>query len=62
MEITDQGEDGLCGLGVKSGGGFVAEEDLRAGGKSTGDGDPLLLSAGKLSGVGFQLVAQAHQF
>ena len=61
VEVPDQGEDGLGCLGVQGGSGLVAEKDFRLGGQGPGDGHPLLLAAGELGGVGFQLVVQAHQ-
>ena len=45
-------------FGVQGGGGFVKKHDLRLHTQSTHDGDPLLLSAGKLVGIGMRAIRQ----
>lgn len=49
-------------FGVQGGGSFVAQQDLRVCRQGAGDGDPLLLSAGKLGGIGVCLIWQADEF
>ena len=45
---AQQPDDHLAALAVEGGGGFVGEQQLRALGNGPGDGDALLLAAGKL--------------
>ena len=61
MNVTDEAEDGLGALRVERAGGLVAEEDLRLRGEGAGDGHALLLAAGELGRIVFQLVAEADQ-
>ena len=61
MDVADEAEDGLGALRVERAGGLVAEEDLRLRGERAGDGHALLLAAGELRGIVFQLVAEAHE-
>ena len=59
VDVLDQLQDVLGGLGVQSRGGLVAEQDFGVRGQGTGDGDALLLSAGELGRIGVRLVGQA---
>ena len=59
VDVLDQLQDVLGGLGVQGGGGLVAQQDLGVGGQGPGDGDALLLAAGELGRVGVRLVGQA---
>ena len=61
VDLFQQGEDGLGGLGVQSAGGFVAQQDGRREGQCTGDAHALLLAAGKTADVGVGLVAQLYK-
>ena len=47
-------------LRVKGGGGFVEQDDIRVHGQSTGNGNALLLAAGKALGEDIGLIGQAH--
>ena len=60
IELLQQGEDGDGGVGVQRGGGLVAQQDLGIRGKGPGNGNPLLLPAGQLGGIGLLLVLQSH--
>jgi hypothetical protein len=51
VQVVEEIEDFFAGLGVEVAGGFVGEDDERAVGKGAGDGDALLLAAGKLVGL-----------
>ena len=48
------------GSGVQSGGGLVTQQDLGVRCQGPGDGDPLLLAAGELGGIGVGLIGQTH--
>ena len=61
VEVAQQREDGLRGVGVKRAGGLVGEQDARAVGQGAGDGHALLLPAGELTGVDVGLVRQVDQ-
>ena len=52
VDIADQLKDLARGLGIERAGRFIAEQDLRVRGECAGDGDALLLSAGKLRRIG----------
>ena len=47
-------------FGVEGAGGLVEQDHVRVHGKGTGNGNTLLLTAGKALGVGIGLVGQAH--
>ena len=47
-------------LGVERGGRLVKKEDLGLHRKGARDGDTLLLSAGKLAGVGVRFIGKTH--
>ena len=61
VDVLDQLQDGVGGVGVQGAGGFVAQQHLGIGCQGPGDGHPLLLAAGELGGIGICLVPQAHQ-
>ena len=61
VELLEQVEDGVCGLGVQGGGGLVTQQHLGVVGQGPGDGHPLLLAAGELAGIGVLLVCDVHQ-
>jgi len=46
-------------LRVKGAGGLIEQHHFRFHGERTGDGHTLLLAAGKLCGVGIELIAEA---
>ncbi len=50
MEAVENFQHMLTGAGVQCAGGLVGHDDGRAGGDGSGDGRPLLLSAGHLGG------------
>ena len=60
VDVLDQGQDGMSGVGVQRTGGLVAQQHLGVGGQGAGNGNALLLAAGQLGGVGVCLVGQAH--
>ena len=60
VQLLQQRQDGGGGGGVQGGGSLVAQKHIRLGGQCPGDGHPLLLSAGKLGGIGVGLVLQPH--
>ena len=47
-------------FGVEGAGGLVEQDHVRVHGKGTGNGNTLLLAAGKALGVGIGLVGQTH--
>ena len=49
-----------AGLGVQGTGGLVGHQDGRAGSDGTGDGHPLLLTAGELAGTAVRLGGDLH--
>ena len=49
-------------LRIQGGGGFIEAEDVRCQRQGTGDGHPLLLSAGELVGVVPHPVAETHPY
>jgi len=55
-QFIEQGVDFEANLGVEAGGGFVEKEQGRVIDESEGDGEPLLLSAGKGGIEGLALV------
>ena len=61
IDLPDELQDGIGGLGIESTGGFIAQQHLGVGGQRPRDGDTLLLAAGKLGRVGRGFIAQAHQ-
>ena len=60
VQLLQQRQDGGGGGGVQGGGGLIAQKHIRLGGQCPGDGHPLLLSSGKLGGIGVGLVLQPH--
>ena len=52
IDVPDQFQNRMRGAGIKGGSGFVAEQHFRLGRESSCDGDTLLLTAGKLRGIG----------
>ena len=60
VDIADQLQDGVGGLGVQRAGGLVAQQHLGVAGESSRDGHSLLLSAGQLRRVGVRLIRQAY--
>ena len=61
VDVLNEPEDIPGSFGVQSAGGLVAQEHPGAGGKSPGDGHPLLLTAGELGGIGVRPARQVHQ-
>ena len=61
VDVLDQLQNGVGGVGVKRAGGLVAQQDLGIGGKGAGDGHALLLPAGELRRVAFRFVRQADE-
>ena len=59
-EVTDNREHFADKLGVEGGGRLVEEHDLGVHGKGAGNGDALLLPAGKLGGVERGTLGEAH--
>ena len=62
VQFGDQGEDLLAGDTVEVAGGFVGEEEAGTGHEGAGNGDALLLAAGKLVGQVIQPVPQPDAF
>ena len=62
VDLLQELQNGVRGLGVQGGGCLVAQQHLRVGGQGSGDGDALLLAAGELHRVGVRLVRQPHGF
>ena len=62
VDLLQQCQDAFRGLGVQSRGGLVTQQHLRLGSQGPGNGNALLLSAGKLHGVGIRLVRQTYGF
>ena len=61
VDLADQFQNRVGGVGVQGAGGFVAQQHLGVGSQRTGNGDALLLAAGKLGRVSFGLIRQADQ-
>src|SRR5438093_8134052 len=62
VELVDHVEHFLAGARIEVARRFVGEDHQRIGGERTGDGNSLLLAAGKLAGAVMQPVAQTDQF
>ena len=62
VDILNQRKDRASGLRVQRTGRFITEQDLRIGCKRSGDGDPLLLTAGKLRRISLRLIRKSDQF
>ena len=60
--ILQQLQDALAGDIIQRAGGLVTEQELGVFRQRPGDGHPLLLSAGKLIGIGVGLVGQTDLF
>ncbi len=60
VEFEQQVADVLAGGLVQRPGGFIGEQDARAGDEGTGQGHALLLAAGQLSRVVAGAVREAH--
>ena len=52
VDPLEQLQNALGGHGIQRAGGFVAQEHFGIAGQRPGDGDPLLLAAGQLGGIG----------
>ena len=61
VDLLDQLQNGVGGVGVQGTGGFVTQQHLGVGGQGTRNGNALLLPAGKLRRVSVRLVRQANQ-
>ena len=61
MDVSDELQDGMSGIGVQSAGGLVTQQYLRVGGQSPGNGNALLLAAGELGWVCPGLIRQTHK-
>ncbi len=59
-QFLHDAEDFANQFRIQSGGGFVEEQDLGVHGQGSGDGDPLLLAAGQLVGIGVRLFRQSN--
>ena len=60
MELLQHSQHLAAGVAVQRAGGLVGQNDRRIPGQRPGNGDALLLTAGKLAGLVFQLIAQPH--
>ena len=58
LQVPDHVPELAARLGVQAGGGLVEEEDLGISDQRDGDGEPLLLAAGKLLDQGIGLALQ----
>src|SRR5450830_518404 len=61
VDVRQQGQDGLGGLGVECRGGLVAQQHLGLMDQGPGDAHALFLPPGELGRVGVSLVAQPDQ-
>ena len=59
-DVLQQIQNGIGGLGIQGRGGLIAQQHLRVGSQSAGNGNALLLTAGQLHRVGICLVGQTH--
>jgi hypothetical protein len=59
VELVNQGQDGVAGGLVEVAGRLVSQHDGRLADESSGDGDPLALSARELGGTGVRTLGQA---
>ena len=60
MQVLQHSQHLAAGVAVQRAGGLVGQNDRRIPGQRPGNGDALLLAAGKLTGLVFQLIAQPH--
>ena len=60
VELLQHSQHLAAGVAVQRAGGLVGQNDRRIPGQRPGDGHALLLAAGKLAGLVFQLIAQPH--
>ena len=60
VQFGEDVHDVLAAFGVEGAGGLVGKDDAAAVHERPGDGNALLLAAGKLIGLVFQLVRQAQ--
>ena len=61
VQVLQQLQDGLGGVRVQRGGGFIGKQDLGLVCQGAGDSHALLLAAGQLAGIGVHLVSQVYQ-
>ena len=62
VDLLDQLQNSVGGIGVQRAGGFVTKQNLGIGSQRAGNGNTLFLAAGKLCRVCLGLVRQAYQF
>ena len=62
VEFLQHGEHLTAGVGVQGAGRLIGQDHSRVSGKSSGNGCPLLLTAGELHGLVAQLVTKSHHF
>ena len=60
VQLLQHAQHFAAGVAVQCAGGLVGQDDRRVAHQCPRDGNALLLAAGKLVGLVFQLVAQAH--
>ena len=60
VDVAEQLEHPAGGALVEVAGGLVGQEDRGIVHQGAGDGDPLLLAAGKLAGIGPGLAGESH--
>ncbi|MNG93892.1 hypothetical protein D3C79_528770 [compost metagenome] len=61
VDIQQQFENRICGLGIKRRGGFIAQQHARVIGQCAGNADALLLPAAELRRIGILAALQANQ-
>ena len=62
VDVLDQLQDGMGGVGVQRAGGLIAQQHLGVRCQRAGNGNALLLTAGQLCRVGIGLIGQTHHF
>src|SRR5947199_6179119 len=61
-EFAKEFKNGFAGMGVEIAGGLIGKNDFRVIYQGTGNGDTLLLTAGKLAGAMFGAIGQVNGF
>ena len=61
IQVLQQMQNGFGGLRIQRRGSFIAQQHAGIVGKSSGNGDPLFLTAGELLGISVSFIAAPHQ-
>ena len=61
IQVLQQMQNGFGGLRIQRRGSFIAQQHAGIVGKSSGNGDPLFLTAGELLRISVSFIADPHQ-